>query len=201
MVRRGRCSSPSEGSAKSLLPGIFRSAELALRRRRGGYGAVYGAFKLWSPAYHALTMRSCKLLVEHSRDRGRRRRGDAVVAEDGQAGGDVFEVLGLKAQVDVVRLPCVGAVCSALTGLAETRMRGELDPAAATRSPGCDCCGHDCSLRSRRGAWCDRLGHDRGLCHWVADDANSSYACRSQGHRHSPSVADASSASMEAMIA
>jgi transposase len=44
------------------------------------------------------------LLVEHGRDRGRRRRGDAVVAEDGQGSGDVFDVLRLKAQVDVVRL-------------------------------------------------------------------------------------------------
>ena len=53
----------------------------------------------------------------------------------------------------------------------------------------CDGRGHDCGFRHRRGARCDGLGHDRGLRHRCADDSDSSYACCSEGHLQSPSVA------------
>jgi hypothetical protein len=75
-----------------------------------------------------------------------------------------------------------------------------LDSASAP-PPRCNGRGHDRSLRDRRGAGRDRPGHDRGFRHRRADDTNSSSACRSEGHVQSPSVADASSASIEAMIA
>src|SRR5436190_23757808 len=42
-------SSPSEGSAKAPPPALSRSGRLAQRRACGGYGAVYGAFKLRTP--------------------------------------------------------------------------------------------------------------------------------------------------------
>jgi hypothetical protein len=77
----------------------------------------------------------------------------------------------------------------------------ELDSAAAATPPGCDGRGHNRGFRDRRGAWCDRPGHDRGSCHRRADDPNSSYTCSSERHFQSPSVADSSSASIEAMIA
>jgi hypothetical protein len=75
-----------------------------------------------------------------------------------------------------------------------------LDSASAP-PPRCNGRGHDRSLRDRRGAGRDRPGHDRGFRHRRADDTNSSSACWSEGHVQSPSVADASSASIEAMIA
>ncbi len=42
-------SSPSEGSAKSPLRGVFLSARLADRPGCGGYGAFYGAFRSRTP--------------------------------------------------------------------------------------------------------------------------------------------------------
>jgi hypothetical protein len=72
---------------------------------------------------------------------------------------------------------------------------------ASPAPPRCDGRGHDRGLRDRRRAGCDRPGHDRGPRHRRADDTNSSYPCASEGHVQSPSVADASSASIAAMIA
>jgi hypothetical protein len=75
-----------------------------------------------------------------------------------------------------------------------------LDSASAP-PPRCDGRGHDRGFRDRRGAGCDRPGHDRGSRYRRPDDTNSSSACWSERHVQSPSVPDASSASIEAMIA
>jgi hypothetical protein len=68
-------------------------------------------------------------------------------------------------------------------------------------TPRCDGRGHDRSLRNRRAARCHRFGHDGGFRNWCADDTDSSNTCSPDWHYQSPSVAVASSASMEAMIA
>jgi hypothetical protein len=74
------------------------------------------------------------------------------------------------------------------------------DSSAATPAR-CDGRGHHRRSRHRRGAGRDGLGHHGGFRNRVAYDTDSSNACCSKGHLQSPSLAVASSASMEAMIA
>src|ERR1039458_850956 len=62
--------------------------------------------------------------------------------------------------------------------------------------------GNDRGLGDRRAAArLDGRGHDRSFGNGRADDANSSGACWPEWHFQSPTVAGASSASIEAMIA
>ena len=67
-----------------------------------------------------------------------------------------------------------------VSGIALPLAKGDSDSSApASRR---DCRGHDRGFRDGRRARCDRLGYDRGLCHRVADDADSSDSCSSQRH-------------------
>jgi hypothetical protein len=82
-----------------------------------------------------------------------------------------------------------------------SRRQGPALDATTEAPPGCNRRCHDRGLGDGRGAWRYGFGYDRGLGDRMADDADSSYAGWSKGHVQSPSVASASSASIEAMIA
>jgi hypothetical protein len=145
------------------------SCSLPERSRRGGRRGRSGA-----AATAAAT-----------RQRRQHRTRNAIVQ-----GGDTdrLHVDHLVESFDVQsRRACFGCVREglpgdALTGVAETQVPGELDPAATTRPSRGDGCCHDCGLRNRRGARCDRLGHDRRLRNRVPDDTNSPYTSWSERH-------------------